>query len=127
MLFREYIGEVIFLDNKTLKLLEFFYNHDGIRIFDDPVICQLKNNDRDALDFLRENHYVNQSRTDGVITVTRYGREIVELSLREQRLLEIQESNNSIQKRLKFVQYVLTVIALVNVVIAVFKFFGFFL
>lgn len=118
---------MIFLDNKTLKLLEFFYNHDGIRIFDDPVICQLKNTDRDALDFLRENHYVNQSSKDGVITVTRYGREIVELSLREQRLLEIQESNNSIQKRLKFVQYVLTVIALVNVVIAVFKFFGFFL
>lgn len=109
------------MDNKTLKLLEFFYNNDGIKITDERVNPQLQENDHDALDFLRTNHFVYQSNRDGTITVTRYGREIVELSRRERQLLKLQEStvqiqqsNNSIQKRLKLVQYAMVLIALLN-------------
>ncbi len=117
------------MDNKTLKLLEFFYNNDGIKIIDERVKQQLRENDRDALDFLRTNNFVHQSNRDGTITVTRYGREIVELSRRERQLLKLQEStvqiqqsNNSIQKRLKLVQYVMALIALLSVLIALSNF-----
>ena len=111
------------MDNKTLKLLEFFYNNDGIKISNKAVVNQLQNNDRDALEYLRLNKYILQSEATGIITITRYGREIVDLHRREQQLFEIQKSNNSIQERLQFVQYALAFIALVNVIFVVWSFF----
>ena len=117
------------MDNKNIEIIRFFYNNDGIKIIDERVKQQLRENDRDALDFLRTNNFVHQSNRDGTITVTRYGREIVELSRRERQLLKLQEttvqiqqSNNSIQERLKLVQYAMALIALFSAFIALLNF-----
>lgn len=111
------------MDSKTLQLLEFFYDHEGIRLVKEEVRYQLQMNDDDAMFFLRENEFIKQSGKNSSITLTRYGRETVETARRNRTLLELQKTNTLIQERLKLIQYAMAVFAFANIVIAILALF----
>lgn len=112
-----------FMDNKTLQLLEFFYDHEGIRLIENEVKYQLQTNDDDAMFFLRDNEFIKQSSKNSSITLTRYGRETVETARRNRTLFELQKTNTLIQKRLKLIQYAMAVFAFANIVITILALF----
>lgn len=111
------------MDSKTLQLLEFFYDHEGIRLIEKEVKHQLFMNDKDAMSFLRDNEFIKQSKINSSITLTRYGRETVETARRNRTLFELQKTNTLIQKRLKLIQYAMAVFAFANIVIAILALF----
>ena len=95
------------MDSKTLQLLEFFYDHEGIRLIEKEVKYQLQINDDDAMSFLRDNEFIKQSSKNSSITLTRYGRETVETARRNRTLFELQKNNTLIKasSNLVFLNY----------------------
>lgn len=114
--------EVIILDKQTFKVLEVFYEFKKMSMVSkNNPLQSAKEEIADSYHYLLDNKYIEYSEATSIIKITIAGSSYVEEHRKNLHLIELQKQTVKNQTELKYCQYLLAFIAIINILHMIFS------